>query len=63
MNLRKGDTVKILSGVDKGKTGEIMEVIPKENKIIVKGVNIRKKHIKPRKQGRRSLKTSPSVTC
>ena len=51
MKLRKGDTVKVLSGNDKGKTGEVLEVIPKTNKIIVKGVNIRKKHIKPRKQG------------
>ena len=51
MKLRKGDTVKVLSGVDKGKTGEVLEVIPKTNKIIVKGVNVRKKHIKPRKQG------------
>lgn len=51
MRIKKGDTVKILSGNDKGKTGEVLEVIPKTNKIIVKGVNIRKKHIKPRKQG------------
>ena len=51
MRLRKGDTVKVLSGVDKGKTGEILEVMPKTNKIVVKGVNIRKKHVKPRKQG------------
>ena len=51
MRLKKGDTVKVLSGNDKGKTGEIIKVIPKTNKIIVKGVNVRKKHIKPRKQG------------
>ena len=51
MKLRKGDTVKVLSGNDKGKTGEILEVIPKTEKIIVKGVNIRKKSVKPRKQG------------
>ena len=51
MRLKKGDTVEVLSGNDKGKTGEIIEVIPKTNKIIVKGVNVRKKHIKPRKQG------------
>ena len=51
MRLKKGDTVKILSGVDKGKTGEILKVIPNTNKIVVKGVNIRKKHTKPRKQG------------
>ena len=51
MKIKKGDKVEILSGNDKGKTGEIIEVIPKTNKIIVKGVNVRKKHIKPRKQG------------
>ena len=51
MKLRKGDTVKILSGNDKGKTGEILEIIPKTEKIIVKGVNIRKKSVKPRRQG------------
>lgn len=43
MKLRKGDTVKVLSGNDKGKTGEILEVIPKTEKIIVKGINIRKR--------------------
>ena len=42
MRIKKGDTVKILSGNDKGKTGEVLEVIPKTNKIVVKGVNIRK---------------------
>ena len=51
MRIKKGDTVKVLSGNDKGKTGEVLEVIPKTEKIIVKGVNIRKKHVKPRKQG------------
>ena len=51
MRIKKGDTVQILSGNDKGKTGEVLEVIPKTEKIIVKGVNIRKKHVKPRKQG------------
>ena len=51
MFIKKGDTVKVLSGNDKGKTGEVLEVIPKSQKIIVKGVNVRKKHVKPRKQG------------
>ena len=49
--IKKGDTVKVLSGNDKGKTGEVLEVIPKAEKVIVKGVNVRKKHVKPRKQG------------
>lgn len=51
MKIRKGDTVKVLSGNDKGKTGEVLEVIPNSQKIVVKGINIRKKHVKPRKQG------------
>ena len=51
MKIKKGDTVQVLSGNDKGKTGEVLEVIPKTEKVIVKGVNVRKKHVKPRKQG------------
>ncbi len=51
MKIRKGDTVQVLSGNDKGKTGEVLEVIPNSQKVIVKGINIRKKHVKPRKQG------------
>ena len=51
MRIKKGDTVQILSGNDKGKTGEVLEVIPNSQKVIVKGINIRKKHVKPRKQG------------
>ena len=46
LRIKKGDTVKVLSGNDKGKTGEVLEVIPKTSRVIVKGVNIRKKHIK-----------------
>jgi large subunit ribosomal protein L24 len=51
MRIKKGDTVKVLSGNDNGKTGEVIQVIPKDQKVIVKGVNVRKKHVKPRKQG------------
>ena len=51
MKIKKGDTVQVLSGNDKGKTGEVIEVMPKVEKVIVKGVNLRKKHVKPRKQG------------
>ena len=50
----KGDKVQILSGNDKGKTGEVLEVLPKTQKILVKGVNVRKKHVKARKQGEES---------
>ena len=51
MRIKKGDTVKILSGNDKNKTGKVVEVMPKTSKIVVEGVNVRKKHVKPRKQG------------
>ena len=51
MKIKKGDNVQVLSGNDKGKTGEVLQVIPKDDKIIVKGVNVRKKHVKSRKQG------------
>ncbi len=51
MRIKKGDNVQILSGNDKGTTGEVLEIIPKEDKIVVKGVNIRKKHIKAKRQG------------
>ena len=51
MKIKKGDTVYVLSGNDRGKKGEVLEIIPKTEKIIVKGVNIRKRHVKPKKQG------------
>ncbi len=51
MHIKKGDTVAILSGDDKGKTGEVIAVSPEEGKVIVKGVNMIHKHVKPRRQG------------
>ena len=54
MKIKKGDNVQVLSGNDKGKTGEVLEVIPKLDKVIVKGVNVRKKHVKARRQGEES---------
>ncbi len=53
MKIKKGDNVIVLSGNDKGKTGEVIEVIPKTQKIKVKGVNVRKKHVKaaPNREG------------
>lgn len=46
MHIKKGDNVKILAGNDRGKTGTVDRVIPKENRVVVEGVNIRKKHTK-----------------
>ena len=47
MRIKKGDTVKVLSGNDKGKTGEVLKAMPKEGKVIVQGVNLVKRHTKP----------------
>ena len=47
MKLKKGDLVVVLSGKDKGKKGEIIKAMPKEEKVIVKGVNVVKQHQKP----------------
>ena len=51
LHIKKGDTVAILSGDDKGKTGEVIAVSPSEGKVIVKDVNVIHKHVKPRRQG------------
>jgi len=51
VHVRTNDTVIILSGKDKGKQGKVLAVSPKENKIIVEGCNMIKKHVKPRKMG------------
>ncbi len=48
MKIHKGDTVQILTGNERGKRGEVIRVLPKANKVIVRGVNIAKKHAKPR---------------
>lgn len=51
MKIKKGDTVQVLSGNDKGKTGTVLEIMPKVDKVVAKGINVRRKHIKPKKQG------------
>ena len=51
MNIRKDDTVIVLSGDDKGAKGKVIAVSPKEGKVIVEKVNMIHKHVKPRKQG------------
>ena len=51
MNIKKDDTVVVLSGKDKGKQGKVMAADPKGGKVMVEGVNVAKRHVKPRKQG------------
>ena len=51
LKIKKGDTVKVIAGKDKGKEGKVLTAIPEKNKVIVEGVNIVTKHVKPRRQG------------
>ena len=51
MKLKKGDNVIITTGKDKGKKGQIVRALPKENKIIVEGLNMLKKHQRPKRRG------------
>ena len=51
MNVKKGDTIVVLSGKDKGKQGKVLKSDPKGGKVVVEGVNVAMKHRKPRKQG------------
>ena len=51
LHVKKGDAVVILSGKDKGKKGKVLETSPKEQKVIVEGLGMVTKHVKPRRQG------------
>lgn len=51
MKIKKGDNIIVIAGKDKGKTGKVLLAIPKENKVLVEGINIVKKHIKAKKSG------------
>lgn len=51
MKLKKGDNVIIITGKDKGKKGKIVHVLVRENKVVVEGTNMSKKHQRPKKSG------------
>jgi len=51
MRIRKGDTVQIINGKDKGKTGEVLKTLPLENRVLVKGLNLKTRHVKPTQEG------------
>ena len=51
MKIRKGDNVIVVAGKDKGVSGKVLNALPKTNELIVEGVNIKKRHRKPTKQG------------
>ena len=51
MNIKKGDTIVVLSGKDKGKQGKVLGTVPKSSKIVAEGINMVTCHVKPRRQG------------
>ena len=51
MRIRKGDTVQVINGKDKGKTGEVLKTLPIQNRVIVQGINLRTRHVKPTQEG------------
>jgi large subunit ribosomal protein L24 len=62
LKIKKGDTVKIIAGDDKGKEGEVLQVLPKQNAVLVAGCKVAKKAVKPteeNKEGGFSSKEMP----
>ncbi|MDB9312275.1 50S ribosomal protein L24 [Spirulina sp. CS-785/01] len=51
MHVKTGDTVQVIAGRDKGKVGEIIRTLPKLSQVVVEGVNVRTKHVKPQQEG------------
>ena len=51
MRLKKGDTVQVIAGKDKGKTGEVLRTLPYDNRVVVQGINLRTRHVKPTQEG------------
>jgi len=59
--IKKGDKVKILSGKDRGKSGKILKVFPADQKALVEGVNLVKKHVRPRREGEKGQRVEVPV--
>ena len=60
MNLKKGTQVKIITGKDRGKTGEILEINKKLNKVKIKSINMIKRHLKPTKENKGGIVSKES---
>ncbi|MDZ7798065.1 MAG: 50S ribosomal protein L24 [Patescibacteria group bacterium] len=56
MKIKKGDTVKILTGKDRGKKGKVIQVLPNENMVMVENINMMVKNIRPKKAGEKGQK-------
>ncbi|TAK94982.1 50S ribosomal protein L24 [Patescibacteria group bacterium] len=63
MKIRKGDQVNIIAGKDRGKSGKVIRVIPEASRIVVEGLNLVKRHVRPRRSGEKGqrLETPASL--
>jgi large subunit ribosomal protein L24 len=57
IKIKRGDTVQVISGKEKGRRGEVREVIPKKNRVVVEGINERTRHARPTQQNQQGLYT------
>ncbi len=57
-HVKKGDTVVVLTGADKGKKGPVLKVYPHANMVLVEGMNMKEKHQRPRQSGKKGQKVS-----
>lgn len=60
MRIKKGDKVQIITGKDKGKQGTVLKTLPKADKVVVEGLNIAKKHVKPSQTGTGGIEEFPA---
>ncbi len=51
MKIHKNDQILVISGKDRGRKGKVLDIYPKEDRLVVEGINMRKKHIRPKKSG------------
>lgn len=51
MKIKKGDNVLVIAGKDRGRKGKVIRALPKEAKVVIEGMNLQKKHVRPKKQG------------
>lgn len=64
MKLKKGDNVIVITGKDKGRKGKILKVMPKEDKVLIEGMNMKKKHKKPTKDAKgQTIEVSFPITA
>lgn len=61
MKIKKDDKVKIISGKDKGRKGKVLKALPRENKVVVEGLNTVVKHVKPKKRGKKGQRVKMAM--